>query len=170
MGIGVSREPELGRFGPGPSPTANVPTASVAMGSLVILRLETTAMTNTPTQQYRLSGLLSSHTNDVRSLASSPSSTLFSTSRDKTAKRWARKRPQDDQTGGWELQSTYSSSEWINASAWLGHPSNDDHPGEHSVAAPALYPTFHTSHAHQRPFLPRRLPPNRRPGFTRQRL
>lgn len=79
--------------------------------------------------EFRLSGLLDSHTNDVRSLCSDPHSTLFSTSRDKTARKWSRPRPQQDQSGGWQLQSTYNSTEWINASAWLGHPDDEEHPG-----------------------------------------
>ena len=91
--------------------------------------------------QFRLSGLLDAHTNDVRSLASDPNSTLFSTSRDKTARKWTRPKPQEDETSGWKLQSTYISSEWINASAWLGHPSDEAHPGKQGrPPAPRLLP------------------------------
>ena len=82
-----------------------------------------------PAPQYRLSGLLAAHTSDVRSVCSDLSSSVFSTSRDNSAKHWARPKRRDDQTGGWQLQSTFNSTGWINACAWLEHPTDEQHPG-----------------------------------------
>lgn len=92
-------------------------------------------MTSSPLL-YRLSGLLESHMNDVRALASDPHSSLFSTSRDKTAKRWTRHSATDDQSGGWQLESTYTCSEWINSTAHLASLTDSSHPGEPGCATP----------------------------------
>ncbi|KAL8293287.1 hypothetical protein RQP46_000981 [Phenoliferia psychrophenolica] len=80
--------------------------------------------TGSPTQ-YRLSALLSGHSDDVRGLACDNTSRLFSTSRDGTARSWTRHGPREGTTGGWEQERLFEGfhTGFVNSVAWLGQES-----------------------------------------------
>lgn len=61
------------------------------------------------------------HTDDVRALVGSASSDLFSSSRDGTARRWAREGAREGQTGGWKQLETYREGHegFVNSVAWF---------------------------------------------------
>ncbi|KAM0753914.1 WD40 repeat-like protein [Meredithblackwellia eburnea MCA 4105] len=84
--------------------------------------------------QYQLSALLQGHTDDVRSLATDNSSTLFSASRDSTARVWKHSKPDGGggTTGGWVQERLFEGyhTGFINSVTWWeGDSDKKDHPG-----------------------------------------
>lgn len=102
------------------------------------VRVVMSATESSDTPPFRLSALLSGHSDDVRALsADESSSTLFSSSRDGTARVWERRGPKEGRTGGWEEKRVFSAfhTGFVNAVAWLpkANAAADD-PGEKNLA------------------------------------
>lgn len=64
---------------------------------------------------FILSALLKGHSDDIRGLTSSSTSTLYSCSRDGTARSWKR-----GSTGDWEHKDTFIGHEgFVNSICWI---------------------------------------------------
>ena len=95
-------------FGAGVAPSAFSPFLTMSAGE-----------ERTSPAPFRLSALLAGHSDDVRGLASDPSSRLLSGSRDGTARTWTRPGDQKGRTGGWVEESVSRDHQgFVNSVTW----------------------------------------------------